>query len=145
MLHFFYSPEGKLVKVATECKDATPIDAEGNKNTARWDFTTLEIAEKIAADATELTGEKYIATDAGDWCSPRYDVIRAPKVGDEVSKAFNGDYYPEGTIVKISDSMRRIETSTGKVFFRRKKTGSWLYKGMWSMVGGHTNRWNPEF
>lgn len=60
-----------------------------------------------------MLGDSYVAIDNGPWHYPRYDVIRRPYVGDLVSKSFNGDSYPRGTIVKISDSLRRVETDTG--------------------------------
>lgn len=111
----------------------------------RNDWKSFGRVEQIAAELTEALGERYLATDAGAWTSPRYDVIKAPVLGMLVSKYFNGDAYPEGEIVKISESFRRIETSTGTVFFRRRQSGSWVEGGTWAMVGGHRNDWNPSF
>lgn len=111
----------------------------------RNDWKTLARAEEVAAQLTEATGTLYIATDAGPNVSPRFDVIDAPVVGAKVSKAFNGDYYPEGEIVKVSASLKRVETSTGVVFFRRGKSGAWVEGGTWSMVQGHIERRNREF
>lgn len=111
----------------------------------RNDFDNMMFAQAVADAATVFSGRKHIATDSGEWVSPRYDVIEAPAVGDEVSKAFNGDYYPQGTIVKISDSMRVIETSTGLKFYRRKQSGAWINRGTWSLVPGHHTEWNPHF
>ncbi|CAB4161134.1 hypothetical protein UFOVP728_31 [uncultured Caudovirales phage] len=109
------------------------------------DLDTMMFAQLIADAATAYTSELYIATDNGEWVSPRYEVIKAPKVGDQVSKAFNGDYYPVGVIASISKSLKVIETSTGLKFYRRKLRGAWINAGTWSLVPGHIQRWNPEF
>jgi hypothetical protein len=87
----------------------------------------------------------YIATDAGGYCSPRYDVIKAPQHLAPVSYCFNGDYYPCGHIKSISKTMKKITTTTGKTFYRRKNTGCWLANGTWSMVEGHIEARNPMF
>lgn len=114
----------------------------------RNDIPIWLAAEELAESASKLTGEKYLATDAGEYTSPRFDVIKAPKVGDDVSKGFNGDFYPMGKITKISDDFKRItvEGPRGKaVFYRRADTGTWKYKRMWSLVMGVHSEWNPEF
>lgn len=111
----------------------------------RHDWDTFEQAVEIAHGLTESTGTRYIATDSGNGGLPRYDVIKAPAIGDKVSYAFNGDYYPCGEISKISDSMRCITTTDGAKFYRRKMTGTWLKDRTWSMVHGHINRKNMEF
>lgn len=111
----------------------------------RNDWKTLERAKEVAAQLTEASGRLFIGTDAGPNVSPRYDVIDAPVLGAPVSKAFNGDYYPEGEITKISKSLKRVETSTGAVFFRRRESGAWIEGGTWSMVPGHVSRRNPSF
>lgn len=106
----------------------------------RNDWKTLEAAQKVAA---HLPG--YIATDAGASVSPRYDVIKLPKVGDKVSKAFNGDSYPCGVIVKISKTLKAITTDGGDVFYRVRQTGSWRTAGTWSLQAGHVYTQNPSF
>lgn len=111
----------------------------------RNDFCSLAHAELVALQATALTGRLHIATDAGAYVSPRYDVIEAPKVGEPVSQGFNGDYYPAGVITKVSKSLRRIETSEGLVFFRRGSSATWLNGRTWSMVSGHVSARNPSF
>lgn len=104
-------------------------------------FETREEAE-AAVEPGETVG------DCGPHTWPRFKVIAIPTLGDPVSSAFNGDYYPEGEIVKVSKgpAFRRVETSTGKVFFRtRNGTGSgWLHGRMWSLVSGHHDRRNPH-
>jgi hypothetical protein len=120
----------------------------------RNDWKTMERAEQVSNDLTrnylmkylgsQGAGRVFLAVDNGPNVSPRYDVIEAPKVGDKVSRAFNGDFYPEGIIVKVSASYRRVETSTGVVFFRRRQSAVWS-DGTFSMVQGHISRLNPSF
>lgn len=111
----------------------------------RNDWQTLARAEQVARELTEATGKPFIGTDAGRYTSPRYDVIAAPVLGAPVSRSFNGDSYPAGTITKISKSLRRVETSDGSVFFRRGQSASWVNVGTWGMTMGHVDRRNPEF
>ncbi len=135
MINFTYT-DGKLTKVSTEySQDAI------NRN----DMLSIAHAEKIAADATSLTSKLHIGVNRGNSMWPRFDVIEAPRVGSEVSKAFNGDYYPAGTIVKVSKSLRLVTTSTGQKFYRRGQTGTWLAGGMWAMVPGTISERNPSF
>ena len=110
-----------------------------------WNIRKEAHAQYIAESATKETGDLYIATDAGEHCSPQYDVIKAPQVGDEVSYCFNGDSYPCGVITSISKTLKKVTTSDGEEFYRRKNTGAWLYNKYWSMVPGHVHRLNPEF
>lgn len=114
-------------------------------DTIRHTTFSFDAAESKAAQVSVLMGELYVATDSGENCYPRYDVVRAPRVGDEVSYAFNGDCYECGVIAKISKSLKRVVTSTGKVFYRRKNSGAWLSGVTWSMVQGHHNELNPSF
>lgn len=109
----------------------------------RNDWKSFEAAEAIA----KALGEGYIAVDAGAHVSPRYDVIELPKVGDDVSYGFNGDYYPCGKIIYISrgPNYRKIVTDDGSVFWRLRKTGSWKKDQTWSLVQGVINKRNPEF
>jgi hypothetical protein len=107
----------------------------------RNDWKTFDKAAEVA----DVLGTEYIATDAGPNVSPRYDVIKLPKVGDKVSKAFNGDSYPCGVIVKISKTLKAITTDGGDVFYRVRQTGSWRNQGTWSLVPGHVSKLNPSF
>lgn len=111
---------------------------------SRWDYTGLDHVTQLAQELTEATNETFIPTDAGAHTSPRYDVIKAPKVGDEVSYSFNGDTYPCGTIVSISKTLKKITTSDGKDFYRKGQTGRWLYSNMWTLVNGHKSTYNRE-
>lgn len=111
----------------------------------RCDWTSFEEVQRIAAYVTAVSREDYVGIDEGDCCSPRYDVVRAPRVGDLVSYGFNGDSYPDGEIVSVSKTMQVI-TSTGKRYRRRGKTGTWLRTGgTWSLIHGHISERNPHF
>lgn len=117
---------------------------QGHEN--RNDWKTFAAAEEIA----KVLGAEFIATDAGEWVSPRYDVQRLPKVGEKVSYTFNGDTYPCGIIESVSKAAghRRIvadENGTKHVFWRRRLSGSWVKDGTWSLTGGHINERNPSF
>lgn len=118
-----------------------------------WDYgykTSLEHVQALAADLTKLTGTTYVGTDAGEHVSPRFGVVAVPKVGDEVSRSFNGDTYPCGKIIKVSDSLRRVVTrdESGRefIFNRKKETGAWVQTGgTWSLIPGHVSELNPHF
>lgn len=108
------------------------------------DFKSLHEVEMIAAILTELTGETYLAFDNGEYTSHRFGVIVPPKVGDDVSYGFNGDYYPCGKVVRITKSWR-IYTEK-HVFFRRKQSTQWVKKGgTWALVKGIVDERNPHF
>lgn len=135
---------GKLVsaKIVTPNPglDLTPLNYE-NRN----DWKTYEAAQEVAT----VLGPDYIATDAGAHVSPRYDVQALPKVGAEVSYAFNGDSYPCGKIKSISAAPHRLITvdDNGRVrkFWRRRLSGSWVMDQTWSLVQGHVSKTNPSF
>ena len=112
---------------------------------SRWDWKTFDQAQKVAEAASEFAGEEWIATDSGGSVFPRYDIIRAPKVGDLISYYFNGDCYPDGKIVKISATRKLVTSSTGRKYYRSKETGSWINHGTWCMVQGHHTSKNPHF
>lgn len=135
MLSFIF--EGpKLVKVSERYVPGA---------TTRNDLHSFPVAEFLAQQATELTGDVHVATDNGPNHHPRYDVVRAPKVGDLVSYSFNGDTTPCGQVTRVSESLRRVETSEGRVFYRVQRTGCWRNNGTWSLVGGHRHERNPSF
>lgn len=146
-MYFFKTTNGKidgdLVAILTD--EAGSADRE---TVSRWNFKTLADAEAMAVKANALNdGTTYIATDAGSCTSPRYDVQAVPKVGQDVSYGFNGDYYPCGKIVSVGKGAKMIvKTDTGKTFYRRKLTGSWLMEGgTWWLVQGTHNEKNPHF
>jgi hypothetical protein len=126
---------GKIVK-AEVAREGYHPNAENRNN---WPI--FDRAKEVAA----ALGPEYIATDAGQWTSPRYDVIKLPKVGDKVSGEFNGDSYPHGEIVSISKSLKLITTSDGTKFYRVRETGSWRSQRTWFMTPGHVSKLNPSF
>ena len=138
----------RLLKVNESCYKYTTATA-GQRNLQgtkmrNWNITSFEHAAEIAAAQTIETGKLHIACDYGDHCSPRYYTVEVPAVGDLVSYAFNGDYYPCGVVTAVSKTLKKITTSEGKVFYRRRLTGCWK-SNIWSLVGGHIERLNPEF
>lgn len=116
----------------------------GEESINRNNIKDFVHAEQLASQLTAVTGTVYIPVDRGNYCSPRFDVSRCPAVGDEVSRGFNGDYYPCGTIIKVSKTFKRITTSAGHSFYRRGKDACWKSDGMWSLVAGHHTDKNPE-
>lgn len=142
--------DGKAVHVTTESPyTGTPTlkefpGIEYDQVKGDWEFKSFEEVDALAKQFS--TAEKtYLGFDQGESCSPRFGLFEAPNVGDEVSYAFNGDYYPCGTIVKITKGWR-ITTSEGKVFNRRKQMPGWLMVGgTWRLVHGHVSKLNPEF
>lgn len=141
MLYFRINAAGAVTEIAD--KAPSPFGPDWAN---RWDWKDLPSAQKVAASATEHAGERYIAIDNGGGCYPRFDVIRAPKVGDQVSYSFNGDSYPDGEIKSISASLRLITTTTGGTYYRRGESGRWVKKGgTWTLIRGHVNEHNREF
>jgi hypothetical protein len=111
----------------------------------KWDIKNFEQCEELAKKVTEVSGVEYQAADAGEHVSPRYSIFVPPKVGDKVSKSFNGDSYPCGEIVRITPKQMVI-TSTGHKFNRRKNSAGWKQVGGYSwMIGGHVDERNPHF
>lgn len=111
----------------------------------RNEWKTFERAEVVAQQLGDATGKAYVATDSGEGCYPRFDVIRCPQIGDPVSYGFNGDYYPCGYITNVSKSLRVIKTDTGRTFYRRRLTGTWLNHSTWALCAGHIDERNPSF
>jgi hypothetical protein len=137
---------GKAVAFVSRRSEAP----EGATVESGWDWPTTARTETIAAQLTEATGELHIAVDHGDHVSPRWDVIRAPAVGDGVSRNFNGDSYPCGKIVKIAADHKQIRTQEEgrpvRVFYRRRHSAAWVEAGgTWALVRGHVAAQNPEF
>jgi hypothetical protein len=112
-----------------------------------WDIKSYEEAAELAAKASAEKGIEYIPVDRGPCVSPRYGYEHAPKVGEPVSEAFNGDSYPAGKIIKVGKNYKRVTTDTGAVFYRRKLTGIWLRSpgGTFAMIHGTHNERNPSF
>jgi hypothetical protein len=107
------------------------------------DIKTWDDAVKLATEA----GPDWIPTETEGW-SPRFGVTQPPKVGDKVSYAFNGDYYPDGEVVSVGTGPRMtVTTSSGRRYNRFRKTGTWRSSGggTWSLVQGHHDQRNPHF
>jgi hypothetical protein len=135
MLYFTETAEGITVST-TYTKGAQ----------SRWEWTSKSQVNDLAARANAAAGQDlYIGIDCGQYCRPRFDVVRRPQVGEDVSYAFNGDAYPCGQVAKISDSLKVITTTTGERFYRKRETGSWIKGGTWSLVLGHHDLRNPSF
>lgn len=145
-MFFFHIVNNVVAAVATELTD---IQHRDRSWIARHEIRSFEHAQEIAQQANALTqpeSVEYIAIDSGQGCWPRYDVVTAPRVGDAVSRSLNGDYYPDGEIVKISGQNNRIvTTSTGRRYFRHRLSGTWIADKHWALAAGHINRLNPEF
>ncbi len=149
MLHFQVNAEKQVVAVATDYpqdnRHWASNSADGSGWMTRHDIKSVEHAAEIAESAQKVTGKTYLPVDSGSGVWPRFDVIEAPAVGDDVSYAFNGDYYPCGQIKSISASFRLITTTEGQKFYRRRESACWKYNGVWSLVDGHRGELNPSF
>ena len=137
----------KADKVTAIAQDISQYQRENETWISRHDIRGMDHAGKIAYQASILTKKLHLPVDEGSNVWPRFDVIEAPRVGQPISYAFNGDYYPCGEIATISGAplIRRITSTTGKVFWRRHQSAAWIYDGTWSMVSGHRSELNPSF
>lgn len=109
-----------------------------------WDWKSFAEVAKIVSDLSRATGEIYLPCDAGDSVSPRYGIVKPPKIGDEVSYSFNGDTTPCGVVVRVTPSWT-IVTSEGKRFKRVRQTSGWrMTGGTWWLVHGHITERNPH-
>lgn len=105
--------------------------------------SSLEFATDLAERATKQFGTLFVPTYNSSMT--KFGIVEVPKVGDEVSYAFNGDYYPCGVIERITDKLTVI-TSTGDRFRRVKNTAGWKKEGgTWWLVNGHVDRRSEEF
>lgn len=135
--------KGDRVEAFTE--KPTQEQLQSREWTERWSWESFAKVETIARYLTAMTGEVWLPVDNSEAVSPRYDVMRAPKVGDKISYGFNGDYYPDGEIVKISPKWM-VTSSTGSTYRRRGNSAHWAKPGgTWGMVHGHVDRRNPHF
>lgn len=143
MIYVLVTPEEVRTISLKEAQARRWVDVED-----RHDWDTMEKAERIASGLNVYAegGETYMAIDNGACVSPRFDVIVAPKVGDDVSYGFNGDCTPCGQIKSISKGeMRVITTTDGTKFYRNKLSGRWVNNGTWVLVRGHISERNPHF
>jgi hypothetical protein len=112
---------------------------------SRWDWKDFATVVSLAKYVTAMTGKIHLPVDNGPHHSPQFDLVEAPAVGDEVSYGFNGDYYPDGTVVKITPTFR-VTTSTGHTYRRKGMTSGWYQPGgTWGLVAGHVYAQNPSF
>lgn len=115
---------------------------------SRGDIGSFAYAFTLAlllTDKYKSEQRTFLACDRGSYTPPRYDVIEAPKLGDEVSASSNGDTYPEGTITRITPKWQ-VTTSTGVKFRRVKETAGWhKVNGNSWMCSGHIDERNPSF
>ena len=144
MIYVLMNIQNKAFAVASSTKEA--IDATADTTSwyeTRNDWTSKEEVDAIASQLTEHTGHLFLGLDNGRNVKPRFDIFKAPMVGDVVSMGFNGDYYPCGKIVSISKTMKKIVTENGTTFYRRS-TSRWLNCGTFAMIPGEHNERNPH-
>lgn len=109
-------------------------------------FDTMPEAVKAAEEQTKATGQEWLSCDRGSHVWPRYCIVQTPAVGDKVSYGFNGDYYPDGEIVRVSGGNLTVTTSGGHRYYRRGNSPTWIQAGgTWSLVSGHRDERNPSF
>lgn len=151
-MRFVKLKNGLPVELSNEYpKGDGTVWAKRNEKGDGWistrDLNSFEEVTTLAAYLTAMTGKTFLPADAGAHCSPRYDVIEAPKVGDPISYGFNGDSYPDGEIVRITPNWMVI-SSTGSRYNRSRqgRGGGWRkVGGTWSMIHGHIYEQNPSF
>lgn len=144
MLYFKRNADGKIEGISDDHQHGDGWE------TARHTCKTMAEAEALTAEVNAQFGERgdiFLACDKGSHTWPRYDVIRAPKVGTPVSYSFNGDSYPDGHITKVGGTnCSRVYTDTGSVYNRRRQSASWIKRGgTWSLIQGHVDERNPSF
>lgn len=139
----YFATKGNSLEVLTQPSKINDMEFRGFVVWSAHDYQSFEEAESMAKKATKATGIVYIPVDHGPGHKPRFDVIMAPQVGDRVSRGFNGDYYPEGEIVKVSKTYAQIKTSTGTKFYRSKQSAKWK-NGTFVMCRGHRDERNPH-
>lgn len=152
-MKFFHLDHGKLTAVsATYPAGGVWLNDPRLPGKVGWvnrnDFRSLDDAAAIAAQATKLLGKLIIAADKGSDVWPRYDVVEAPAVGVEVSKTFNGDYYPIGKIQSVSPSLKVVvvDGPRGRLrFHRRGKSAAWVNNKCWALVPGVRDERSQEF
>lgn len=112
------------------------------------DIANYSHAEHLANRATEITGEKYLPVSR-ESTLPKCSIVRAPKVGDVVSRQYNGDANYVGVVVSISSTFKKVTVETDEgyyvSFYRVKNTGAWREsKSPFYMVKGVVNARNPH-
>lgn len=135
---FITIDKGKVTSVATKY-------VQDSLHLGRYE--SREHAERVAKAAEEFLGIPFLVSVDTYVSNPleRYDVFKAPSLGEQISTGFNGDYRPCGIIQSISKDFREIRSSEGMVFRRKAESESWVSQGIWYMVKGHRNEDNPHF
>ena len=120
----------------------TPQDADlyasamqAGTSVDRNDLCSWKEACEVAANVEGACPGDYMAIDNGamnEW--PRYDVVRAWKIGDHARMVFNGDGFDCGQVCRVSADCKRIRV-TGRegprggrkpmTFKRQGKSGVW--------------------
>lgn len=125
----------------TDLRRAAAWERAGWRVESRWDWTSMDEAQAAQA----AVGPRYVAVDHGRGCFPRFDVVPAFRPGDLVSRHLNGDTIPAGRVERVSSCGRVVKTTSGLVFWRRRKSTVWQYKRHWCLVHGHETTYNPHF
>ena len=155
MLYALYNDE-KFVKFVEETPftgtpdlktflndDGTPVVYNVVLDRHDWNNSSLQFVTTLAEHATKQFGRLYVPTYNSSLSE--LGIIAVPAVGDKVSYAFNGDYYPCGTVVRVTAKLT-VVTSTGHRFRRVQNTGCWKMEGgTWNLVQGHVDRRSKEF
>lgn len=140
----------RIVEISENCpSDVQWIPSGSDVRGSGWissrDLKSMEDAVQISAELESFTNRRYLPVDAGAGVYPRFRVIQAPKIGDKVSRSFNGDTYPCGEIIRITPSWQ-IRTSSGVKFLRYRETGGWREAcGSFFMIYGDLYEQNPHF
>jgi hypothetical protein len=105
----------------------------------------IMVAARLIQENSVYLGRIEKGAQKGPHVHPRFSAIEVPQVGDEVSYTFNGDYYPDGTVTRVSKSLV-ITTSEGHRYYRKGASGTWKQTGgTWSLIRGHISERNQEF
>lgn len=100
----------------------------------RNDICSWREACEVAANVEGAGPDEYMAVDNGPTEWPRYDVVRAWKIGDRARMVFNGDGFDCGQVCRVSPDYKRIRVTGIKgprggrkalTFKRQGKSGVW--------------------
>jgi hypothetical protein len=139
MLTFILTDDGQPTEVVTTFEKIGP----STNFTNRTMWKDASYVHELCTKLNEKFGDKYMVISTNFAIGNKMDIILKPQIGDEVSRAFNGDIYPCGTITHISKTMKKITTSHGTTFWRQGDSGCWRDMP-WSMVPGHRYEQNPH-
>lgn len=123
---------------ARAMQDGTSVDSN--------DITSWKQAEEVAASIEGPV--KYMAVDKGamnEW--PRYDVVRAWKIGDHVKMVFHGDGFDCGLVCRVSKDAHRVRVTGragprgGRKPLTFKRVGR---SGVWKCGAFHLEHFSPH-